>query len=181
MIVVRKACLADVNEITDVISETFPQDFNYGNGFNRKECLDMLVEAITDKNEMIIIAEVEGKSVGFIHYENKPPTNGTIYLNMIGVRKDFQGKGIGAQLLREGDELALRYFRENCGVKNIATIWLSTSNDNPVGQELYLKNGYVHRGNIIDMVGEGNTELVMVKKVSDVKYDLGERWVKNTK
>ncbi len=89
---------------------------------------------------------------------------------MIGVKKGLQGTGIGTPLLTEGDDIAVRYIRDECGVPNLATIYLSTSADNPVGQRVYLKCGYKHVGDIPGLVGEGNLELVMLKKVSDVKY-----------
>ncbi len=169
--IVRRALLTDIEGILDVVSETFSQDFDFGNGFDRERCQRFFRLALDDPNELVIVATGHDRRIlGFIHYENKPPTNGTVYLNMIGVRKDCQGLGIGTILLREGDNIAVRYICDECGVPNLATIYLSTSRDNPVGQRLYLKCGYRHVGDIPGLVGEGNTELVMLKKVADVRY-----------
>ncbi|MEK7629879.1 MAG: GNAT family N-acetyltransferase [Patescibacteria group bacterium] len=177
---IRLAIRGDERGIIDVVEGTFPQDFNYGKGFDREKCRRFFRTALNDENEIVIVAKQGDKIIGFIHYENKPPTNGTVYLNMIGISKNMQGQGIGIKLLIKGDKLAVRYIKEVCGIPNLATIYLSTSKDNPVGQRLYLKAGYIHVGNIPGLVGKGNIELVMLKKVGDVKYKTG-LWAKKRK
>lgn len=169
-IIVRKAVLNDVVGIAEVARTSFPHDFDFGKGFSDKECRYMFKRAIEDKNELVCIALKGEKVVGFAYYINKPPTNGTIILEMIGVRKDLQEKGIGLKLITEGDKEAVRYFRDECEVANLATIHLTASADNPVGQRLYLDAGYEHVGDIPGMVGTGNNELVMLKKVGNVDY-----------
>lgn len=72
--------------------------------------------------------------------------------------------------------MVLRYFRDELKCR-VATIHLSTSADNPVAQNLYLKAGYEKRGEIVGMVGKGNVEIQMVKDVDDVGYREG-LWVK---
>ncbi|TSD02443.1 MAG: hypothetical protein Athens071424_89 [Parcubacteria group bacterium Athens0714_24] len=174
---VRFGNIGDIEGIIAVAAETFPQDFNFGRGFSREQCQDFFLRALDDPNEFVVVVVRDDEVLGFIHYENKPPTNGTVYLNMIGVRKDVQGQGVGTVLLQQGDAFVVDHLRNRLGISNLATIWLSTSADNPVGQQLYLKCGYECCGEIRGMVGEGNIELAMVKKIADVKYNIGERWV----
>lgn len=172
-VIFRRAENRDIAGIAEVVRTTFPQDFDFGKGFDSDACRLMFMRAVDDPNELVCVVQNGKKVVGFVYYINKPPTNGTIILEMIGVRKEFQGKGIGRRLLKWADEEAIRYFRDECGVPNLATIHLTTSADNPVGQNLYLSAGYEHVGDIPGLVGEGNKELVMLKKVGKVKYRKG--------
>lgn len=172
-IIVARATAQNLEGIVEVVYNTFPQDFNFGKGFNPEACNSMFARAIKDPNELVCVALKDGEVIGFTYYINKPPTNGTIILEMIGVQKDFQGKGIGIKLITGADEEAVHYFRDECGVPNLATIHLTTSADNPVGQKLYLEAGYEHVGDIPGMVGTGNVEFVMLKKIGYVNYRKG--------
>lgn len=167
---IRRAVLADVPGIVNVVTTTFPQDFERNGHFDTMMCSEFFIRAIEDPHEFVVVGTLDEKIAGFVYYVNKPPTNGTIALEMIGVYRDFQGRGWGRKLLTEGDALAVQYFNEQCGIPNIATIHLTTSEDNPAGQNLYMKAGYRHVGNIPGLVGEGNVELVMLKKVGKVEY-----------
>ncbi|PIR94158.1 hypothetical protein COT97_02945 [Candidatus Falkowbacteria bacterium CG10_big_fil_rev_8_21_14_0_10_39_11] len=176
-IIVRLAEMKDLLQIVGVVREVFFHDCCFDEEFNVHEAEYLFSRAIEDKNELLAVATIiDGdieKIVGFVFYQNKPPTNGEIYLNMIGVARAYQGLGIGLRLLIEGDNLAVKYFRDvrRC---RIATIHLSTSKDNPVGQKLYLKGGYEVRGEIIGMVGAGNVEVQMIKDIDhSVQYRQG--------
>ena len=166
----RRAKISDLHGIVQVVENVFSQEFDFGAGFDSVECRILFENALKDKNEFVVVAECEHRVIGFIHYVNKPPTNGFIALEMIGVHRDFQGKGIGHKLIVRGDNLVACYFIKDRGVPNLATICLSTGKDNPAGQGLYLKSGYKHVGNIPGLIGEGNEELVMLKKLGNVQY-----------
>lgn len=169
-VVIREATTADLPGITEVAESCFPQDFDFGQGFDRDEAYRLFQGAITDSNEYVCVAVCADGVVGFAYYINKPPTNGTVILEMIGVKKSVQGQGIGITLITEADRMLEHYIRQVRGFRNLATINLSTSSDNPVGQRLYLKAGYRHVGNFPGFVGEGNTELLMLKTLGNVKY-----------
>ncbi len=167
---VRHAIKADLAGIVDVIRSTFPQDFDFGCGFSQTDCETLFSRAICDPFEFVAVLDSDKFGIiGFVYYVNKPPTNGTIILEMIGVKKEFQGRGFGARLLREADELVIANFA-NC---RIATIHLTTGADNTAGQTLYLGVGYQPAGTIVGFVGDGNVEIFMLKKVSDVSYRQG--------
>lgn len=166
----------DISDVVEVVRRTFPHDFEREGEFDSAWCGLMFVSAITDQFELLFVAKIEERVIGFVFYQNKPPTNGEIYLNMIGIHPDFQGRGVGLQLILAADQEALRYFRDELGCR-IATIHLSTSADNPLAQRLYRKAGYEERGKIIGMVGSGNVEIQMVKDVDNVGYREG-LWVK---
>ncbi len=159
----------DLEGLVEVISTTFPQDFDYGEGFSEEACYKFFERSLQDPNEKVYTAILNNKTVGFVYYINKPPTNGTILLEMMGVRKNYRRQGIGKRLLNFSDEKVVEDFKKK-GINNIATIHLTTSEDNLAAQSLYLQCDYKKEGRIKELVGKGNTEIVMVKKVSDTAY-----------
>ena len=168
---INLASLNDLEGICDVAQDVFPQDFDFENGFDRQQCKYLFSTAINDTNESLFIAKTGEEIVGFAYYINKPPTNGTAILEMIGVKKKLQGQGIGLRLLLDSEHIFVKEC-ENRRIK-LATIHLSTGGDNPVGQKLYLKAGYEKIADIPGFVGDGNLELFMLKKISDTKYRTG--------
>jgi len=166
-ILVIEASHNDLGSLVEVIKSTFPHDFELEGKFSYELCRDLFTRAIEDPNEMIYVAKQDKDVVGFCYYINKPPTNGTVILEMMGVRKDLQRKGIGKKLLTEADNKIVQYIQK-IGINNLATIHLTVSEDNEVARKLYDKCGYIHVGDIPGFVGEGNKELVMLKKVSDI-------------
>ncbi len=167
---ISRATLGDIPGIVEVVTTTFPQDFERNGQFDVAMCSDFFIQATEDPNEFVVIGKLGEEVVGFVYYVNKPPSNGTVLLDMIGVRKDIQGKGIGTKLICEADDLIVKYIRDVCGITNLATINLSTGFDNPAGQGLYTKAGYELRGTMVGFIGKGNVELVMIKDVGDIPY-----------
>ena len=167
---ISRAILADVPGIVQVVTTTFPQDFERNGQLDIEMCFEFFTQAIKDPNEFVVVGKLDEEVVGFVYYVNKPPSNGTVLLDMIGVRKDLQGKGIGTKLICEADDLVVKYIRDVCGITNLATINLSTGFDNPAGQGLYAKADYELRGTMIGFIGKGNVELVMIKDVGNIAY-----------
>lgn len=84
----------EISDFIEVVRRTFPHDFEVNGEFNKELCLQMFRFAVIDTFEFVIVAKTNHRIIGFVFYQNKPPTNGEIYLNMIGVHPDFQGQGI---------------------------------------------------------------------------------------
>lgn len=167
---VRKAELSDLKEILDIVKGTFPQDFFYEGGFNKGKCAEFFMKSLTDPNEFVYIClEDGGKVCAFAYYVNKPPTNGTVILEMQGVSKKFRYKGIGTRLLEESDKLVVEDIKSQ-GIENLATIHLTVSQNNLVAQKLYENVWYKPVGTIPGFVGNGNNEIVMLKVVNDINY-----------
>ncbi|OGJ18865.1 hypothetical protein A3K73_07035 [Candidatus Pacearchaeota archaeon RBG_13_36_9] len=56
----------------------------------------------------------------------------------------------------------------------VYAVYLTASSDNPAGQNLYQKSGFVEVGRIKDtFIGRGNVEVVMAKFFDDRKYPSG--------
>lgn len=157
----------DVEGIATVAEDVFPQDFQSYGEFDLILCQVMFFLAINDPNEFLFVAKIKQKVVGFAYYINKPPRNGTVILEMIGVLKNFQDQSIGTKLLSEADKQLVKHLNFFYPDFNLVTIHLTTSKDNPVGQRLYLKCGYKPVAEIPGFVGKGNIEIVMLKKVKE--------------
>jgi ribosomal protein S18 acetylase RimI-like enzyme len=89
----------DCKKILSVDNETF-NECNYS--------YDEIIEIAKDINNHIFIAEIGEKEVGFIsfmavktlHYRG-------LWIDLIGVKKEFSGLGIGKLLIKTGDKLAM--------------------------------------------------------------------------
>jgi len=89
----------DCRKILEIDTETF-DECNYS--------YDEIIEIAKDRNNHIFIAEINDKEVGFIsfmavktlHYKG-------LWIDLIGVKKEFSGLGIGTLLIETGDKLAM--------------------------------------------------------------------------
>lgn len=171
-IVVRRANREDLSQIVEVAKQTFPQDFQFDGGFSDRECKHLFENALRDQNEDVYVAAKNTHVLGFAYYINKPPTNGTVILEMMGIRTNLQGQGIGTKLTAESADQIAHYLREH-GISNIATIYLTVSSDNLVAQRAYKKAGYEKIVEAFGLVGEGGSEIIMIKRVGDAAYRQG--------
>jgi len=96
---------------------------------------------------------------------NHPPNNGTAILEMFAVRKDMQRQGIGSRLIAEASDLFVKSQKQQ-GI-NLRTLYLTTNLSNKSAQTIYGRAGYKIAGEIEGFVGDGNTEVIMIKKVND--------------
>ena len=169
-IVIRRANGKDLSQIVEVAKQTFPQDFQFNGEFSEKECEYQFDNALMDHNEAVYVAAQDTHVLGFAYYINKPPTNGTVILEMMGVRKTAQGKGIGTKLTAESADQLVQNLHEQ-GI--IATIYLTVSSDNLVAQKAYEKVGYERIAEVPGLVGQGGSEVIMIKRVGNVRYRQG--------
>jgi len=129
-LVVREAKNEDIKGIIGVLKTAYLQDEAW-----TKEALRKL---LTTKNYTILVAELDGKIVGFIDYYVLPSVwerwnEATI--NYFFVHKDYQGKGIGSRLLNE-------VIKRTDGMK-IVELHVGTEKDNNRAINLYRKHGFV--------------------------------------
>lgn len=169
---IKRANLLELSQIVEIAQETFPQDFQFNGEFSREECRNLFENALSDSNEALYVAAQNHHVLAFAYYINKPPTNGTVILEMMGVRPNLQGVGIGTKLATKSADELVQDLHEQ-GISNIATVYLTVSSDNLVAQRAYEKAGYQKTGEISGLVGEGGSEIIMIKKVGNVKYRQG--------
>ena len=154
----------DISGIAKVLEDTLGQDFRFGKNSFEYEVHYLFSRAIEDRNEQVYVAKQEGEILGFAYFINKPPANGTAILEMLAVRKDKQKQGIGSKLIRVSSEMYVEQER-NRGIK-LRTLHLTTNANNENAQKIYRTAGYMPTGEIEGFVGEGNVEIVMLKRVS---------------
>ena len=129
-LVVREAKNEDIEGIIGVLKTADLQDEAW-----TKEALRKL---LTTKNYTILVAELDGKIVGFIDYYVLPSVwerwnEATI--NYFFVHKDYQGKGIGSRLLNG-------VIKGTDGME-IVELHVGTEKDNNRAIDLYRKHGFV--------------------------------------
>jgi len=81
---------------------------------------------------VVLIAEVNGKAVGFIVFTQQTKEEG--WLNVMGVLPQYQRLGIGTGLLDALVEISKK--------RKIKKLHLTTSNENVPGLMFYMKNGF---------------------------------------
>ena len=155
----------EISGIAKVLEGTLKQDFVYGpHDFN--ENVDYSFSASLEReHERVYVAKENDEVVGFAWFMNHPPNNGTAILEMLAVGKDYQRQGIGSYLINESSNLFVESQRE-AGI-NLRTLHLTTNLSNQGAQDIYTKAGYEVAGEIKGFVGDGNVEVVMVKRISD--------------
>lgn len=132
MIKYRFARQEDFEQVLEIENECFKQPYS------RKELEYEFNENPVNK---IIVAEFEGKIVGFIDFLI---TFNSSTIMQVAVTKEFRGQGIATQLLSEMEH---SFPKEIDDI--VETITLEVRESNEAAKALYLKNGY---------------ELVVVKK-----------------
>lgn len=129
-VVVRKCHSNNVNEIIGVLKTIYLQDEKWAENALRK--------LLSMENYKLMIAELNGKVVGFIGYYVLPSiwkkwNEATI--NYFFVHKEFQGRGIGSKLLKE----VIRQMDE----MGIAELHVETEKENKRAIRLYKKHGFL--------------------------------------
>ena len=162
---VVEAEVEDIPGIVKVLNSTLKQDFVYGSASFEQNVEYSFSRSIARKHEPIYVAKENEEVVGFSWFMNHPPNNGTTILEMFAVRKDKQRQGIGSYLIAKSSGLFVE-SQKQLGI-NLRTLHLTTNLSNRGAQNIYTKAGYEVAGEIKGFVGDGNVEVVMVKKVSN--------------
>ena len=104
-----------------------------------------------------ILAENEGKVIGYINYGPVPCTQTSWDIYWIAVRKDIAGRGIGSELLKQAEE----HIRKMKG-KNI---WVETSarTDYKPTRSFYQKMKYSIAAELKDFYAPGDHKVIFHK------------------
>lgn len=121
--------------------------------------INNLIEKAVDGNNLLLVAENDKAIVGFISVQRGLPNRikHTAYI-VVGIRKDFQGKGIGSEFFKRLDLWA----RQN----SITRLELTVMRPNIIAKHLYEKYGFVVEGikkNAMFVNGEYVDEFYMAK------------------
>lgn len=121
--------------------------------------INSLIEKSVEGSNLILVAENNKEIVGFLSAERGVPNRikHTAYI-VVGIRKAFQGKGIGIKFFKELD-----LWAQQNGIKRLE---LTVMCPNVVARHLYEKNGFVIEGvrkNSMYVDGEYIDEFYMAK------------------
>ena len=163
-ITISLASFSDISGIAKVLDGTLGQDFVYGQKSFQSNVAYRFIRSIKDKHEGVYVAKENSDVVGLAWFLNHPPNNGTAILEMFAVRKDKQGQGIGSRLIADASDKFVESQRElGCSLR---TLHLTTNYSNDRAKTIYSRAGFQVAGKIEGFVGDGNVEVVMIKKLS---------------
>ena len=165
---VRESNENDLEQIITIGESIFSYEYN---SKTKEQSLIFFKDKLGKILDKIYVAYTGDKILGFAIYSPEGLT-ATHKLFQIGIIKEVQGQGIGEILLKESIDLYVKNMKK-LGI-DVYTIYLTTSSDNPAGQNLYHKLGFVEVGRMKDtFMGRGNVEVVMTKFFDDRKYPTG--------
>ena len=104
-----------------------------------------------------ILAEVEGKVIGYINYGPVPCTLNSWDVYWIAVRKDIMSRGIGRELLTQAEERIKKMKGKN--------IWVETSGRKEYlpTRAFYEKMKYSIAAELKDFYGKGDNKVIFHK------------------
>jgi len=113
-------------------------------------------ERLTDglaNNATIYAADRAGQAVGFVWLVERGAFNRGAYVQLIGVRENVRGSGIGRALME--------WVEANASARDI---FLLVSDFNTEAQKFYARLGYRQVGKLDDFVVQGISELIYWKR-----------------
>ena len=149
---------SDANQIKDLLDSTgFFYDYDTDVAI---ELVNMtLQQGETVSGYYFIVAEEDGKVVGYCNYGHTPCTEGSYDLYWIAVHKNSMNKGIGRDLLIKTEEAIARLGGTN--------VWVETASRKQYEptRKFYEKNGYDKKAELPDFYSEGDNKVIYLKRV----------------
>lgn len=133
---IRKMSKKDINDVQNVAKESWHATYE---GIIPREIQDnFLKHAYSDdmieyrlKNSNMFVAEVEGEVIGFINFSSLNENNES-ELSAIYINPEYQGHGIGTQLLQTCTS----------ALTKLKVIYLDVEKENNIGLSFYKKKGF---------------------------------------
>lgn len=127
---IRRVKLSDAKDIYYINKTSLGYDYDLNKQKNKIRCV------IEDDTQVIFVADIGNKVVGYIHLVNYDVIYADNYKNCLGIAVDneFKRMGIGSALLSQGEEWA----KENGAVG----IRLCSGIERKNAHEFYLSQGY---------------------------------------
>jgi ribosomal protein S18 acetylase RimI-like enzyme len=106
----------------------------------------------------IFVAERAGAVLGFVWLVARGAFNRSAYIQLIGVRPDVRGGGVGRALMEFAEARA-----------DSRELFLLVSDFNTEAQKFYTRLGYRQVGKLDDYVVQGVSELIFWKRVQEAR------------
>ena len=128
---IRRVNLSDAEDIYHINKTSLGYDYDLNKQRNK------IQKVIQDDSQVIFVAEIDNKAVGYIHLVNYDVIYADNYKNCLGLAVDnnYKRMGIGSALLSKGELWA----KEN----GAAGIRLCSGIERESAHKFYLANGYV--------------------------------------
>ncbi len=150
MVRIRKLKKNDIDTIARIVAET---ELWQRYGLNFEKARNKFEKGV-QRGANIFVAEIKDEIAGFIWYVPDGAFDRSGYVELIGVKRNFRGRGVGEKLME---------FVEN--LFSPESIFLLVSDFNEKAQKFYSRLGYKKVGEIEDYVIKGITEFIFYKKV----------------
>jgi N-acetylglutamate synthase-like GNAT family acetyltransferase len=150
---IRKATLNDVQEIHDLLSNSFTPYYQY---YTYKAYNETVVPPVTIKKRIkgqkteILVASYRNKIVGTVSIEIQKDRR--LYIRSMAVKHEFQNKGIGGQILEEIDKIALIEHSKIISLECFEPLSKAVSLYKKVGFKLSGKTRNYHGITIFEMI-----------------------------
>ena len=146
---VRFATEADILDICKIMLSTDPYTTL---GYTNDMCHDIVLSAI--EKGWALVAEVNGKIVGFILFRVFDGFSLGGYIRALAVDKEYRRKGVATALMDKAEQIVFKYRRN---------VFLLVSSFNQIAIKFYLSRGYQRIGEIKDAIVKGYSEIIMRK------------------
>ncbi len=122
------------------------------------EIMELFIKDGEKSGYYFYVAELNGQPVGYINFGPTPCTQYSWDVYWIAVEKQFQGTGIGGNLLKMAEK--------NIEKNNGQNIWIETSSrpDYLPTHRFYEKKGYAKMCELPDFYAPGDHKIIYLKK-----------------
>lgn len=172
---INKVLPKEINLLQQLSKQTFFESFSSGNteenmaryleeGFS----LDKLTRELKDENTSFYFVKSTHEVIGYMKLnEGRAQTElqkeDSFEIERIYVLSDYQGKGIGRQLLEKAIQMAKK--------KKASYIWLGVWEENKRAIQFYKKNGFIAFDEHYFMVGDDKQTDIMMKLTLNVETE----------
>ena len=172
---INKVLPDEIDFLQKLSKQTFFESFSWGNseenmaryleeGFS----LDKLTRELKYENTAFYFVKSANEVIGYMKLNAGPAQTelqkeDSFELERIYVLKDYQGKGIGRQLLDKAIQLAKE--------KKASYIWLGVWEENKSAIQFYKKNGFIAFDEHYFMVGDDKQTDIMMKLMLNVEAE----------
>ena len=166
-IIIEKVSLRDIKLLQDLSITTFSETFqDLNTPENMKKYIDeslsseKLKEELKNENSGFYFLKLDGRIAGYLKLnindaQNELKNENSLEVERIYVLKEFHGKGLGLQLMKEAVLIAKKLKKD--------FVWLGVWEKNTKAIQFYLKAGFVVFDKHIFVLGEDVQTDIMMK------------------
>ena len=128
---IRKLDSSEAGLLMELQNESFAGHYNYS--LNTLEEIRFMLD-VKNASREVLVAEVDGKPIGYVWFTPKPDADKLGGIRMIGILKDWRGKGFAKILL----DSAIASLSRLGATK----VWLEVDTNNVAGVRAYESIGF---------------------------------------